>query len=236
MQCDQFEIEWQQRLDAGEDPRFDEHLVAHSLGCSACNELLEGSKYLLAMPELLSLAAVRPQVDHPVSAQAPVTLASASTYRTSSARWPSVAAAMVALIAITLWGRVWMGLAEPQHTVASAQRAVEDSIAGVHSTRNAATNSDGSEVSPWVPSPLQLALRARETRYLLNNTDPLVLNGWRTTLWEHSPNSPQFWAEGLEPLTSSWELAVQVIRSTIPLNWGAAGESDFDFWISPLKP
>lgn len=235
MRCDQFETEWQQRLDAGEDPRFDERLIAHSLCCSDCNELLEGSKFLLAMPELLSLATEPPQVDQPVAAQASITLASAPMYRTSYARWPSVAAAMVALIAITLWGRVWMGLAEPQHTVASAQRAVEDSIAGVHSPRNAAASDNGSEVSPWVPSPLQLALRARETRYLLNNTDPSVLNGWRTTLWEHSPNSPQFWAEGLEPLTSSWELAVQVIRSTIPLNWGVSGESDFDFWISPLE-
>lgn len=235
MQCDQFETEWQQRLDAGEDPRFDEQLVAHSLCCSACNELLEGSKYLLAMPDLLSRATEPPHALPPVAVSNQVTLAPSSMYRTSSARWPSVAAAMVAVIAITLWGRVWMGLAEPQHTVASAQRAVEDSIAGVHSPRNVATSSSGSEVSPWVPSPLQLALRARETRYLLNNTDPLVLNGWRTTLWEHSPNSPQFWAEGLEPLTSSWELAVQVIRSTLPLNWSVSGESDFDFWMSPLE-
>jgi hypothetical protein len=239
MQCEQFENIWQQRLDAGEDPRLDEQLVAHSLICSECNELLEGAEYLLAMPVMIE----RPPVIEPVQ------LASPPTYRNHSARWPSVAAALVATIALTLWGRVWIGLADPQHTVASAQRAIEDSIAGANSARAAAdansadaNSADANladantvdEVAPWVPSPLQLALRARETRYLLDNTDPLVLAGWRAAIWEHPPHSSEFWAQGLEPLTTSWEIAMQMIRRTLPLNWSNSDNNTY-IWFSPLR-
>ena len=235
MRCEQFEKLWQQRLDAGEDPRLDEQLVAHSLSCSECNELLEGSEYLLSVPTLFADKALPPVIAQTVEVIEPVTLAPAPTYRDHSARWPNVAAALVVIVALTLWGRVWMGLADPRHTVASAHRAVEDSIAGANSVRAAAAASTPEEVAPWVPSPLQLALRARETRYLLDNTDPLVLNGWQAAIWEHSPNSPQFWVQGLEPLTTSWEIAVQMIRSTIPLNWSNPDDNSYDIWLSPLR-
>lgn len=236
MQCDQFEKLWQQRLDAGEDPCLDEQLVAHSLTCAECNELLEGSKYLLAMPTLLANETLPPVIAKATEVREPVTLAPAApTYRDHSARWPSVAAALVAIVALTLWGRVWMGLAEPQHTVASAHRAVEDSIAGANSPRVAATATTPADIAPWVPSPLQLAMRARETRYLLNSTNPNALNGWRNAIWEHPPSTTEFWAEGLEPLTTSWEIAVRMIRSTIPLNWTVSEDGAYNLWLSPLQ-
>ena len=230
MQCEQFENIWQQRLDAGEDPRLDEQLVAHSLSCPECNELLEGTEYLLVIPRRIE----RPEVIERSEAIEPVRLVSPPTYRDHSARWPSVAAALIAIVALTLWGRVWMGLTEPQHTVASAQRAIEDSIAGANSARAAADAGSAEEVAPWVPSPLQLALRARETRYLLDNTDPLVLDGWRAAIWEHPPHSSEFWAQGLEPLTTSWEIAMRMIRRTLPLNWSDSDNNTY-IWFSPLR-
>ena len=249
MQCEQFENLWQLRLDAGEDPRLDEHLVAHSLCCQHCNELLEGTEYLLALeyPTASSDNCVanypvelkhnRPEVPssaHSERSSRSVTLASVETYRDSSLRWPTVAAALVVLIALSLWGRVWVGLAEPHNSVASAHRAAEESIAGVNSPRIASTV-EPSAVPPWVPSPLQLAIRARETRYLINSTDPYAFNAWRTAIWENPPNSTQFWARGLEPLTSSWELAVQVIRNSIPLDWTVPGNGGYNLWTSPLE-
>ncbi|MBN8604167.1 MAG: hypothetical protein J0M26_24345 [Planctomycetes bacterium] len=247
MQCNEFEARWQQRLDAGENPHLDEQLVAHSLTCAECNELLEGSEYLLAMPVLFASEAlptaegvtakhVLPPVLEPtVTTASPVTLPPTSMYRDASARWPNYAAVLVAVVALMMWGRVWMGLSEPQHTVASAHRAVEDSIAGANSPRVAAAATTPADVAPWVPSPLQLALRARETRYLLDNTDPMVLNGWRNVIWHHPPSSTEFWAEGLEPLTTSFELAVKVLRSTLPLNWNLSGKDSYDMWLSPLQ-
>ena len=239
MQCDQFEVLWQRRLDAGEDPRLDEHLVAHSLFCAECNELLEGSEHLLSIPTIFAerlqttvetLPSPCPQSIEKIQ---PASVVSSAMYRDRSARWPSMAAALIAVVAITLWGRVWMGLADKQYSVASAQRAVEDSIAGVNSPRAAAAAAT-SEIVPWVPSPLQIALRVRESRYLLDNTDPLVLEGWRAAMWEYPPNSSEFWIEGLEPLTSSWELAVQVLRSTLPLNW-TFSEDSYSLWLSPAE-
>ena len=47
MQCEQFEATWQRLLDERRSPQNDPHLLAHSLVCQHCAELLESTDALL---------------------------------------------------------------------------------------------------------------------------------------------------------------------------------------------
>jgi len=229
MQCSDFENIWQQRLDAGEDPRMDEHLIAHSLGCEDCSLLLEGTDHLLAF-ESIPLDRQTPPVIE-ANLVRPAFQTSLPNVTSRSSHIPSMAAALVVLVALGLWGRVWLGTLNSGNNVAMAKIVAEPSLVGANSPRNVAEMP--AEVGPLVPSPLQIALKAQETRYLL--PPETRFQQWGNQWLDFPTNSQGLLVRGLEPLTTSWELAIEVLRNSLPLNWTAPGNEGYTIWLSPLQ-
>lgn len=265
MQCHEFEAIWQQHLDNGSNPQHDTDLAAHAMTCESCHALLEGTDHLLALSEQ-TIPPVLSQ-DHFITANlfspqsSSYTDHSSLDYRrvtsnpmrvaTGSGRPLAIAAGLMALIAFTLWGRVWMSVFEPANRVALAKNAVEESLSGPLSAKNAFSDAPGLNndslrwqasatgadpaASPLVPSPLQFVLRARETRYLLSASELDNLSAWNQR-WLDLPNaSPDFIALGLEPLTASFEVAMELIRITLPGNWTLTQNEGYNLLTSPLQ-
>lgn len=264
MQCHEFEAIWQQHLDNGSNPQHDTDLLVHAMNCKSCHELLEGTDHLLALSAQSAIPLL--SQDHIITANLLSSPAShyfdssslddqrikASPTRASagSSRPLAIAAALMALIAFTLWGRVWMSVFEPANRVALAKNAVEESLSGPLSARNmfsdavdktdtlrwrATVAGADPSASPLVPSPLQFALRARETRYLLSASELDNLSAWNQR-WMNLPTaSPDLIALGLEPLTASFEVAMELIRITLPGNWTLTQNEGYNLITSPLQ-
>lgn len=162
----------------------------------------------------------------------------------------AIAAGLMALIAFTLWGRVWMSVFEPANRVAMAKNAVEESLSGPLSARNMFSDTtektapprwqasvDGADpsASPLVPSPLQFVLRARETRYLLSANELDNMAAWNQRWLDLPSPSPDLIALGLEPLTASFEVAMELIRITLPGNWTLTQNEGYNLLTSPLQ-
>jgi hypothetical protein len=166
----------------------------------------------------------------------------------------------MALIAFTLWGRVWMSVFEPANRVALAKNAVEESLSGPLSARNAFSDTAFSDTafsdvtektdpmrwqasvaaadpsaSPLVPSPLQLVLKARETRYLLTAGELDNLAAWNQRWLDLPRPSSDLITLGLEPLTASFEVAMELIRITLPGNWTLTQNEGYNLLTSPLQ-
>jgi hypothetical protein len=172
----------------------------------------------------------------------------------------AIAAGLMALIAFTLWGRVWMSVFEPANRVALAKNAVEESLSGPLSARNAFSDTAFSDTafsdvtektdpmrwqasvaaadpsaSPLVPSPLQLVLKARETRYLLTAGELDNLAAWNQRWLDLPSPSSDLITLGLEPLTASFEVAMELIRITLPGNWTLTQNEGYNLLTSPLQ-
>lgn len=263
MRCHEFEAIWQQHLDNGSNPQHDTDLVVHAMSCESCYELLEGTDHLLAL-SAQSAAPVLSQ-DHIITANLLLSqsnfhsdrssldyqrITASSTSPIAGSRLLAIAAGLMALIAFTLWGRVWMSVFEPANRVALAKNAVEESLSGPLSARNVLSdNMDKTAPKPWqasaagvdpsasplVPSPLQFVLRARETRYLISASELDNLSAWNQRWLDLPSPSPDLIAMGLEPLTASFEVAMELIRITLPGNWTLTQNEGYNLLTSPLQ-
>jgi hypothetical protein len=263
MRCHEFEATWQQHLDNGSNPQHDTDLVVHAMSCESCHALLEGTDHLLALIAQPA-APVLPQ-EHIITANLVSSQRSFHSDRSSldyhritaspsramaGSRPLAIAAGLMALIAFTLWGRVWMSVFEPANRVAMAKNAVEESLSGPLSARNmfsdttdktapprwqASVAGADPSASPLVPSPLQFVLRARETRYLLSANELDNMAAWNQRWLDLPSPSPDLIALGLEPLTASFEVAMELIRITLPGNWTLTQNEGYNLLTSPLQ-
>jgi hypothetical protein len=207
---------------------MDEHLIAHSLCCEECSLLLEGTDHLFAFENLPLHQPTPPIIE--ANLVRPASQSNLANVTSRSSRIPSIAAALVALVALGLWGRVWLGTFNSGSNVAMAKIVAEPSLVGANSPRNVAEIP--SQVGPLVPSPLQIALTAQETRYLL--PPETKFQQWGNQWLDFPANSQGLLVRGLEPLTTSWELALEVLRNSLPLNWTAPENEGYTIWLSPL--
>jgi hypothetical protein len=268
MRCHEFEEIWQQHLDNGSNPQHDTDLVVHAMSCESCHALLEGTDHLLALSAqpaasvlsqdhiiIANLLSSQPN-PHADRSSFDYQRITASPARAMAGSRPlAIAAGLMALIAFTLWGRVWMSVFEPANRVALAKNAVEESLSGPLSARNAFSDTAFSDVtektdpmrwqasvaaadpsaSPLVPSPLQLVLKARETRYLLTAGELDNLAAWNQRWLDLPSPSSDLITLGLEPLTASFEVAMELIRITLPGNWTLTQNEGYNLLTSPLQ-
>jgi hypothetical protein len=273
MRCHEFEEIWQQHLDNGSNPQHDTDLVVHAMSCESCHALLEGTDHLLALSAqpaasvlsqdhiiIANLLSSQPN-PHADRSSFDYQRITASPARAMAGSRPlAIAAGLMALIAFTLWGRVWMSVFEPANRVALAKNAVEESLSGPLSARNAFSDTAFSDTafsdvtektdpmrwqasvaaadpsaSPLVPSPLQLVLKARETRYLLTAGELDNLAAWNQRWLDLPRPSSDLITLGLEPLTASFEVAMELIRITLPGNWTLTQNEGYNLLTSPLQ-
>jgi hypothetical protein len=283
MRCHEFEEIWQQHLDNGSNPQHDTDLVVHAMSCESCHALLEGTDHLLALSAqpaasvlsqdhiiIANLLSSQPN-PHADRSSFDYQRITASPARAMAGSRPlAIAAGLMALIAFTLWGRVWMSVFEPANRVALAKNAVEESLSGPLSARNAFSDTAFSDTafsdtafsdtafsdvtektdpmrrqasvaaadpsaSPLVPSPLQLVLKARETRYLLTAGELDNLAAWNQRWLDLPSPSSDLITLGLEPLTASFEVAMELIRITLPGNWTLTQNEGYNLLTSPLQ-
>jgi hypothetical protein len=273
MRCHEFEEIWQQHLDNGSNPQHDTDLVVHAMSCESCHALLEGTDHLLALSAqpaasvlsqdhiiIANLLSSQPN-PHADRSSFDYQRITASPARAMAGSRPlAIAAGLMALIAFTLWGRVWMSVFEPANRVALAKNAVEESLSGPLSARNAFSDTAFSDTafsdvtektdpmrwqasvaaadpsaSPLVPSPLQLVLKARETRYLLTAGELDNLAAWNQRWLDLPSPSSDLITLGLEPLTASFEVAMERLRKTLPGNWTLTQNEGYNLLTSPLQ-
>jgi hypothetical protein len=273
MRCHEFEEIWQQHLDNGSNPQHDTDLVVHAMSCESCHALLEGTDHLLALSAqpatsvlsqdhiiIANLLSSQPN-PHADRSSFDYQRITASPARAMAGSRPlAIAAGLMALIAFTLWGRVWMSVFEPANRVALAKNAVEESLSGPLSARNAFSDTAFSDTafsdvtektdpmrwqasvaaadpsaSPLVPSPLQLVLKARETRYLLTAGELDNPAAWNQRWLDLPSPSSDLITLGLEPLTASFEVAMELIRITLPGNWTLTQNEGYNLLTSPLQ-
>ena len=201
MRCKDFDWRMQGLLDSRLPPEHDHQLIAHSAVCLHCERVLEVQRQLLATTALSSTVETSPRLTAGVLS---------AVARQSSARRRTRRGLLACALAASL---TWLLLVpdEPRENKRVARTASE-----THQVLPSKSHTRG---TPQQNAPEVIEPGHRENRTLSTRDAQLVLNRLKTPLAQWNMRSSlqmRQIADGLRPIATSFSIALDALRRTLP--------------------